>query len=291
MHSIYRPLDNLDRLATCHKQGLSAAVTLRFGESMSDALVLIETRGRVGLLTLNRPKALNALNDALMDELGAALLAFDANADIGAIVITGSEKAFAAGADISAMKDWTFMEVHTSDFITRNWETLKRIRKPVIAAVSGYALGGGCELAMMCDLVIASDTAKFGQPEIKLGVIPGAGGTQRLTRAVGKAKAMDLVLTGRTMNADEAERAGLLSRIVPADRLLEEALDAATIIASMSLPSVIVAKEAVNRSFESSLNEGLLFERRVFHGLFATEDQKEGMNAFAEKRKPNFQHR
>ena len=291
MHSIYRPLDNLDRLATCHKQGLSAAVTLRFGESMSDALVLIETRGRVGLLTLNRPKALNALNDALMDELGAALLAFDANADIGAIVITGSEKAFAAGADISAMKDWTFMEVHTSDFITRNGETLKRIRKPVIAAVSGYALGGGCELAMMCDLVIASDTAKFGQPEIKLGVIPGAGGTQRLTRAVGKAKAMDLVLTGRTMNADEAERAGLLSRIVPADRLLEEALDAATIIASMSLPSVIVAKEAVNRSFESSLNEGLLFERRVFHGLFATEDQKEGMNAFAEKRKPNFQHR
>jgi enoyl-CoA hydratase len=258
---------------------------------MSDALVLIETRGRVGLLTLNRPKALNALNDALMDELGAALLSFDANADIGAIVITGSEKAFAAGADISAMKDWTFMEVHTSDFITRNWETLKRIRKPVIAAVSGYALGGGCELAMMCDLVIASDTAKFGQPEIKLGVIPGAGGTQRLTRAVGKAKAMDLVLTGRTMNTDEAERAGLLSRIVPADRLLEEAMDAATIIASMSLPSVMTAKEAVNRSFETPLNEGLLFERRVFHALFATEDQKEGMNAFAEKRKPNFQHR
>jgi enoyl-CoA hydratase len=258
---------------------------------MSDALVLIETRGRVGLLTLNRPKALNALNDALMDELGAALLAFDANPDIGAIVITGSEKAFAAGADISAMKDWTYLEVHSTDFITRNWETLKRIRKPVIAAVSGFALGGGCELAMMCDMIIAADNAKFGQPEIKLGVIPGAGGTQRLPRAIGKAKAMDLVLTGRMMNAEEAERAGLLSRLVPAEKLMDEAMEAATVIASMSLPSVLVAKEAVNRSFESGLNEGLLFERRVFHALFATEDQKEGMNAFAEKRKPNFQHR
>lgn len=258
---------------------------------MSEAFVLTETRGRVGLITLNRPKALNALNDALMDQLGEALLAFDGDENIGAIVLTGSEKAFAAGADITAMKDWSYMDVHTNDFITRNWETIKQVRKPVIAAVAGYALGGGCELAMMCDIVIAADTARFGQPEIKLGVIPGAGGTQRLPRAVGKAKAMDLVLTARTMKADEAERSGLVSRVVPADKLMEEAMDAATVIASMSLPSVRIAKEAVNRAYESSLNEGLLFERRVFHSLFATDDQKEGMAAFAEKRAVGFKHR
>lgn len=258
---------------------------------MSESLVLVETRGRVGLLTLNRPKALNALNDALMDELGAALLAFDANEDIGAIVIAGSDKAFAAGADIGAMKDWSYMDVYGSDYITRNWETLKRVRKPVIAAVAGYALGGGCELAMMCDILIAADSAKFGQPEIKLGVIPGAGGTQRLPRAVGKAKAMDLVLTGRMMGAEEAERAGLVSRVVPADKLLDEAIEAATVIAAMSLPSVMMAKECVNRAFESSLHDGLLYERRVFHSLFATQDQKEGMTAFVEKRKPAFTHR
>jgi enoyl-CoA hydratase len=258
---------------------------------MSESLVLIETRGRVGLLTLNRPKALNALNDALMDELGQALLDFEKDDTIGAIVITGSEKAFAAGADIGAMKDWSYMDVYGTDYITRNWETLKRIRKPVIAAVAGYALGGGCELAMMCDILIAADTAKFGQPEIKLGVIPGAGGTQRLPRAVGKAKAMDLVLTARMMNADEADRAGLVSRVVPADKLLDEAIEVATVIAAMSLPAVMMAKECVNRAFESTLNEGMLFERRLFHSLFGTRDQKEGMAAFVEKRKPNFQHR
>jgi enoyl-CoA hydratase len=258
---------------------------------MSESLVLIETRGRVGLLTLNRPKALNALNDALMDELGRALLDFEKDDTIGAIVITGSEKAFAAGADIGAMKDWSHMDVYGTDYITRNWETLKRIRKPVIAAVAGYALGGGCELAMMCDILIAADTAKFGQPEIKLGVIPGAGGTQRLPRAVGKAKAMDLVLTARMMNADEADRAGLVSRVVPADKLLDEAIEVATVIAAMSLPAVMMAKECVNRAFESTLNEGMLFERRLFHSLFGTRDQKEGMAAFVEKRKPNFQHR
>ena len=257
---------------------------------MSEPLVLIETRGRVGLLTLNRPKALNALNDQLMDELGAALLAFDASDDIGAIILTGSAKAFAAGADIGAMKDWSYLDVYKSEYITRNWETLRRVRKPVIAAVAGYALGGGCELSMMCDIVIAADTAKFGQPEIKLGTIPGAGGTQRLPRAVGKAKAMDLVLTARMMDAAEAERAGLVSRVVAPDRLLDEALEAATIIASMSLPSVLLAKECVNRAYESSLNEGVLFERRVFYSTFATEDQKEGMAAFVEKRKPDFKH-
>ncbi|HEY0296177.1 MAG TPA: enoyl-CoA hydratase [Bordetella sp.] len=258
---------------------------------MSEPLVLVETRGRVGLLTLNRPKALNALNDALMDQLGAALLAFEADADIGAIVITGSEKAFAAGADIGAMKDWSYMDVYGNEYITRNWETLKRIRKPVIAAVAGYALGGGCELAMMCDILIAADTAKFGQPEIKLGVIPGAGGTQRLPRAIGKAKAMDLVLTARMMGAEEAERAGLVSRLVPAGKLLDEAIEAATVIAAMSLPSAMLAKECVNRAYEGSLAEGILFERRVFHSLFATEDQKEGMAAFVEKRAPAFKHR
>ena len=258
---------------------------------MSESFVLAETRGRVGLLTLNRPKALNALNDTLMDQLGAALLAFEADDGIGAIVITGSEKAFAAGADIGAMKDWSYMDVYASEYITRNWETLKRVRKPVIAAVAGYALGGGCELAMMCDIIIAADTAKFGQPEIKLGVIPGAGGTQRLPRAVGKAKAMDMVLTSRMMAAEEAERAGLVSRVVPADKMLDEAIEAATIIASMSLPSAMMAKECVNRAYEGTLAEGVLFERRVFHSLFATEDQKEGMAAFVEKRAPSFKHR
>lgn len=253
--------------------------------------ILVDTRGRVGLVTLNRPKALNALNDELMNELGEALLAFDADDGIGAIVLTGSDKAFAAGADIGAMKDWSYMDVFKSEYISRNWETLKRVRKPVIAAVGGYALGGGCELAMMCDFIIAADTARFGQPEIKLGIIPGAGGTQRLPRAVGKAKAMDLALTGRLMDAHEAERAGLVARVVPADTLLDEALAAATTIAGFSLPSVLMAKEAVNRAYELPLSEGLLFERRLFHSLFATSDQKEGMAAFIEKRAARFTHR
>ncbi len=253
--------------------------------------ILVTTQGRVGLVTLNRPKALNALNDALMDELGAALRAFDANDGIGAIVVTGSEKAFAAGADIGAMKDWSYMDVFKADYITRNWEELKRIRKPVIAAVAGYALGGGCELVMMCDIVIAADNARFGQPEIKLGIIPGAGGTQRLPRAVGKAKAMDLVLTARMMDAQEAERAGMVSRVVPAEKLLEEALAAGAAIAQFSLPAVMMAKEAVQRAYEVPLAEGLLFERRLFHSLFASADQKEGMSAFLEKRPPRFEHR
>jgi enoyl-CoA hydratase len=253
--------------------------------------ILTDVRGRVGVITLNRPKALNALNDALMDELGAALKHFDADDDIGAIVLTGSEKAFAAGADIGMMAGYSYMDVYKGDYITRNWEAIRSIRKPIIAAVAGFALGGGCELAMMCDVIIAADTAKFGQPEIKLGVIPGAGGTQRLPRAVSKAKAMDLCLTARFMKADEAERAGLVSRVVPADRFLEEAIDAATVIASFSLPAVMMAKEAVNRAYETTLAEGVHFERRLFHSLFATEDQKEGMAAFVEKRNPVFKHR
>jgi enoyl-CoA hydratase len=253
--------------------------------------ILTDVRGRVGVITLNRPKALNALNDALMDELGAALKHFDADDDIGAIVLTGSEKAFAAGADIGMMAGYTYMDVYKGDYITRNWEAIRSIRKPIIAAVAGFALGGGCELAMMCDIIIAADTAKFGQPEIKLGVIPGAGGTQRLPRAVSKAKAMDLCLTARFMKADEAERAGLVSRVVPADRFIEEAIDAATVIASFSLPAVMMAKEAVNRAYETTLAEGVHFERRLFHSLFATEDQKEGMAAFVEKRNPVFKHR
>jgi enoyl-CoA hydratase len=253
--------------------------------------ILLETRGRTGLIRLNRPKQLNALNDALMDELGDALAKLDADDGIGAIVITGNEKAFAAGADIGAMKDWGYMDVYKSGYITRNWERMKSVRKPVIAAVAGFALGGGCELAMMCDIVIAADSARFGQPEIKLGVMPGAGGTQRLPRAVGKAKAMDLVLTGRMMDAQEAERAGLVSRVVAADKLLDEALAVAAQIAGFSLPSVMMAKEAVNRAYEAPLSEGILFERRLFHALFATEDQKEGMAAFVEKRKPDFKHR
>jgi enoyl-CoA hydratase len=257
---------------------------------MSDDLILQQVQGRVAILTLNRPKALNALNDALMNELGQALLKLDVDDDIGAIIITGSEKAFAAGADIAAMANWSHMDVFKSEYITRNWETMLRIRKPIIAAVSGYALGGGCELAMMCDFIIASDTAKFGQPEIKLGILPGAGGSQRLPRAVGKSKAMDMVLTGRMMDSAEAERSGLVSRIVAADKLMQEALDVATAIASMSLPSVMMAKEAVNRAWEGPLSEGLLFERRAFHSLFGTDDQKEGMKAFLEKRQPNFKH-
>jgi enoyl-CoA hydratase len=258
---------------------------------MSYENILVETRGRAGLITLNRPKALNALNDKLMDEVGEALLAFDGDEAIGAIVITGSEKAFAAGADIGAMSAWTYMDVFKSEYISRNWETIRRIRKPVIAAVSGYALGGGCELVMMCDIVIAAESARFGQPEIKLGIIPGAGGTQRLPRAVGKAKAMDLILTARMMDAREAESAGLVSRVVAADKLLEEALAAAEAIAAFSLPAVMMAKEAVNRAYEAPLSEGLLFERRLFHSLFATEDQKEGMAAFVEKRPARFKHR
>jgi enoyl-CoA hydratase len=253
--------------------------------------LLTETRGRVGLVTLNRPEALNALNDGLMDELGAALLGFDADEAIGAIVLTGSAKAFAAGADITAMKDYGFHDVVRENFVTRNWETIRQVRKPVIAAVAGYALGGGCELAMACDIVIAADSARFGQPEIKLGIIPGAGGTQRLPRAVGKAKAMDLVLTARTMDAQEAERAGLVSRVVPAEQLLEEALAAAATIASFSMASVMLAKEAMNRAYEAPLSEGMLFERRLFHALFATEDQKEGMAAFLERRPPQFRQR
>jgi enoyl-CoA hydratase len=258
---------------------------------VSESLILQAIEGRVAILTLNRPKALNALNDALMDELGAALASLDANDEIGAIVLTGSEKAFAAGADIGAMSTWSYMDVYQSEYITRNWDPIARTRKPIIAAIAGYALGGGCELAMMCDFIIAADNAKFGQPEIKLGIIPGAGGTQRLPRAIGKSKAMDMVLTGRMMNAEEAERSGLVSRIVAAEKLLEEAKDAATVIASMSLPSVMMAKEAVNRAYESGLQEGMLFERRAFHSLFATDDQKEGMKAFVDKRAPVFRHR
>ena len=257
---------------------------------MSEPLVKVETRGRVGLITLNRPKVLNALSNEVIDEVAKAMQAFDADDGIGAIVLTGSEKAFAAGADIAAMKDWSFTDVYKQDYLGHQWEYLRRVRKPVIAAVSGFALGGGCELAMQCDFIIAGENAKFGQPEIKLGIIPGFGGTQRLPRAVGKAKAMDLILTARMMDAREAEQAGLVARVVPAEKVLDEALEAATVIASMSLPSVMMAKEAINRAYEAPLNEGLLFERRNFHALFATHDQKEGMNAFIEKRTPGFRH-
>ncbi|MBW6494380.1 MAG: enoyl-CoA hydratase [Burkholderiaceae bacterium] len=254
-------------------------------------MILVEVRDRVGLITINRPKQLNALNDAVMDEIGAALIAFDADDGIGAIVITGSEKAFAAGADIGAMASFSFVDAYKGDYITRNWETIRRVRKPVIAAVAGFALGGGCELAMMCDIIIAADSARFGQPEIKLGVIPGAGGTQRLPRAVSKAKAMDLCLTARMMDATEAERAGLVSRVVPAERLLDEAMAVAQLIAGFSLPAVMMAKEAINRAYETTLSEGVMAERRMFHSLFATDDQKEGMAAFVEKRRPDFKHR
>ncbi len=246
--------------------------------------------GKVGIITLNRPKALNALNDTLMTELGSALKAFDADETIGCIILTGSERAFAAGADNPAMAKYSFADVYKGDFITRNWETIRRVRKPVIAAVAGFALGGGCELAMMCDFIIAADNAKFGQPEIKIGVIPGAGGTQRLPRAVGKSKAMDMALTARMMDATEAERAGLVSRVVPFAKLADEALGAALVIAGFSRIAVMAAKESVNRAFESGLSDGVMFERRLFHALFATADQKEGMDAFVNKREPTFTH-
>jgi len=258
---------------------------------MTTELILAEKKGRVGVITLNRPKQMNALNPQLMQELGQALQSLDADEGIGAIVITGSEKAFAAGADIGVMKDYGYMDAYLSDYITRDWEHLRRIRKPVIAAVAGYALGGGCELAMMCDIVIAADNAKFGQPEVNLGIMPGSGGTQRLPRALGKAKAMDLCLTARTMDAQEAERAGLVSRVVPLDKLMQEALAVAEKIAGYSLPVTMMIKESINRAYETTLSEGVLFERRLFHSQFALEDQKEGMAAFLEKRKPVFKNK
>lgn len=258
---------------------------------MSYTHILVETRGRTGLITLNRPQALNALNDALVDEVGLAIDAFESNDAVSAIVLTGSERAFAAGADITAMAGFSWMDAYRGDYITRNWERIKTCRKPVIAAVSGFALGGGCELAMMCDMIIAGESAKFGQPEVRLGIPPGAGGTQRMPRAVGKAKAMDLCLTARMMDAAEAERAGLVSRIVADDKVVDEALSIADTIGTYSLPVVMMIKEAVNRAYETTLAEGLLFERRSFHSAFGLEDQKEGMAAFLEKRKPDFGHR
>ncbi len=252
--------------------------------------IIVEIKDKVGVITLNRPKALNALNDQLMDELGHALLAFDQNDEIGCMVITGSEKAFAAGADIAAMADYNYMDAYKGNYVTKNWEHILRVRKPVIAAVAGYALGGGCELTMMCDFIIAADNAKFGQPEIKLATLPGCGGTQRLPRAISKSKAMDLCLTARLMDANEAERAGLVSRVVPLDKLMEETMAAATTIASMSLPVVMMIKDAVNRSFESGLTEGVAYERRLFHASFGTHDQREGMHAFLEKRPANFKN-
>ncbi len=262
---------------------------------MTYQTILTETRGsgplKAGLITLNRPKQLNALNDQLMTELGTAALAFDHDDSIGCIVLTGSDRAFAAGADIPAMAQLDFVDAYMGQLISKNWETLRQVRKPVIAAAAGFALGGGCEVVMMCDIVIAADTAKFGQPEIKLGIIPGAGGTQRLPRAIGKAKAMDLVLTARMMDAAEAERSGLVSRVVPADKLMDEAFAAADAICALGLPSIMMAKECVNRSFESGLTDGLAYERRLFHSLFATQDQREGMQAFIDKRKAVFKHR
>ena len=258
---------------------------------MTYEFIIAEAKGRVGVITLNRPKQMNALNPKLMQELGQALYAFDADDGIGAIVITGSDKAFAAGADIVAMKDWNFIDVYKSNYITRDWEHIRNVRKPVIAAVAGFALGGGNELAMMCDILIAADNARFGQPEVNLGILPGAGGTQRLPRAVGKAKAMDLCLTARMMDAQEAERCGLVSRVVPLDKLMDEAMSVAERIASQSLPAVMMIKEAVNAGYEMSLAEGVHFERRLFHAAFALADQKEGMDAFVAKRKPDFKHR
>ncbi len=258
--------------------------------SSTPEFIQIRTEGRVGIVTLNRPKQLNALNDQLIDELVSALKAFDADEAIGCMIVTGSEKAFAAGADIGAMASYSFTDVYKGEYITRNWDQIRSIRKPVIAAVSGFALGGGCELALACDIIVAGEGAKMGLPEIGVGVLPGGGGTQRLPRAVGKSKAMDMVLTGRMMDAQEAERAGLVSRVVPLDQLMDEALGAALTICSYSLPSVMVAKEAVNRAFEGGLSDGVMFERRLFHALFATADQKEGMAAFVEKRKPEFRH-
>ncbi|HUT49185.1 MAG TPA: enoyl-CoA hydratase [Alphaproteobacteria bacterium] len=253
--------------------------------------ILVDTQGPVGIVTLNRPKAMNALNGEIVREIGAALDSFEANDAVGCIVITGNEKAFAAGADIKEMSEKSYMDVYLANFITDGWERVTTCRKPVVAAVAGYALGGGCELAMMCDFIIAADTAKFGQPEITIGIIPGAGGSQRLPRFVGKSKAMEMILTGRMMGAEEAERSGLVSRVVPAVDLLDEAIKTAKSIADLSRPAVMVAKEAVNRAYESSLSEGVLFERRSFHALFATEDQKEGMAAFAEKRQPKWKNR
>ena len=258
---------------------------------MNTPHVLVEVRGRVGLVTLNRPAQLNALNDALMDELGAALLAFDADKAIGAIVITGNEKAFAAGADISVMADWSYMDVYQSGFITRNWETIRQVRKPVIAAVSGYAMGGGCELALACDIIIAAQSAKFALPEIKLAMLPGAGGTQRLPRAIGKAKAMDMCLSARLLSAAEADQYGLVSRVVSDDALIDQTLALADQIAGYSLPALMAIKESVNRAWESTLSEGILFERRELHARFASADAHEGMHAFLDKRKPAFQHR
>jgi enoyl-CoA hydratase len=258
---------------------------------MSYELIKVERRERVGLVTLNRPKQLNALSPQLMQELGRALLELDGDEGVGAIVITGNEKAFAAGADIAVMKDFSYMDAFKTNYITRDWEHIRGVRKPVIAAVAGYALGGGNELAMMCDIIIAADNAKFGQPEVNLGVMPGAGGTQRLPRFTSKAKAMDLCLTARMLDAQEAERAGLVSRVVPADKLMEEALGVAAKIAAYSLPVVMMIKEAINRAYESTLAEGILFERRLFHSQFALEDQKEGMAAFLEKRKPVFKNK
>ncbi len=253
--------------------------------------VLVETRGNVGLITLNRPKTLNALAKDLVRDLGAALDAYEDDDNIRAIVLTGSERAFAAGADISEMIDFDYMDAFLNDFITVGWQRVTKCRKPVIAAVAGYALGGGCELAMMCDMIIAADTAKFGQPEITIGTIPGSGGTQRLTRVIGKSKAMEMVLTGRMMDAEEAERSGLVARIVPAAELIDDAVKTAQTIADKSMPIVMIAKEAVNRAYETTLAEGVHYERRVFHSTFGTEDRKEGMAAFLEKRKPEFKHR
>ncbi|MGF6604260.1 cyclohex-1-ene-1-carboxyl-CoA hydratase [Paraburkholderia sp. GAS448] len=258
---------------------------------MDEQPVVVETVGRVGVITLNRPKRMNALNDALMDALGEALLRFDADDGISAIVMIGNAQAFAAGADIAAMASWSYMDVYRSDFITRNWETIRRVRKPVIAAVAGFALGGGCELALACDILIAAEDARFGLPEIKLAMLPGAGGTQRLPRAIGKAKAMDMCLSGRTMNATEAERSGLVARVVPADALRDEGIALATTIASYSLPALMAIKESVNRAWECSLTEGIAFERRQLHARFASEDAREGMNAFLDKRKLVFGHR
>ena len=258
---------------------------------MGDRVILSHTEGRVGVITLNRPKQLNALDDALMDALGTALLAFDANPAIGAIVITGSDKAFAAGADIAAMADWTYMDVFQSDFITRNWETIRRVRKPVIAAVAGFAMGGGCELALSCDIIVAAESAQFALPEVKLAMLPGAGGTQRLPHAIGKAKAMDMCLSARTMGAQEADRYGLISRVVANEQFMPETMALATRIAGYSLPALMAIKESVSRAWESSLTEGIGYERRQLHARFASADAHEGMHAFLEKRKPAFSHR
>ena len=259
--------------------------------SGTECPVLVQREGRVALLTLNRPRQLNALNDALMDTLGEALIALDADPDIGAMVITGNARAFAAGADIAAMANWTYMDVYQSDFITRNWETIRRVRKPVLAAVTGLALGGGCELALACDIIVAGESARFGLPEIKLAMLPGAGGTQRLPRAIGKAKAMDMCLSARTLDAREADRYGLVSRVVPDAELLPHTLALAADIAARSAPALMAIKESVNRAWESSLTEGIGFERRQLHARFASEDAHEGMQAFLAKREPVFRHR